>query len=218
MDPVNRVESRIAQIQERMRMLSRSPVSTAGSGWGSGLSNIGAGPPGTSFNAKFDATLASAMSTYGSSGAGLSRADARWGVDSLDAATATVVPVVLQIYGNGRIPSSALAPIGIGEHRLWAPAASAFDQMRVDAAADGVDIGVTDSYRGYDEQVDLVRRKGLYSQGGLGAVPGTSAHGWGLALDVDVNEAGQAWMRVNAGRYGFVETTPREPWHWEYKR
>jgi hypothetical protein len=42
----------------------------------------------------------------------------------------------------------------------------------------GVDIGVTDSYRSYDAQVDVARRKGLYSQGGLAATPGTSDHGW----------------------------------------
>ena len=62
--------------------------------------------------------------------------------------------------------------------------------MRAAAAAAGVDIGVTDSYRPYEEQVDLVRRKGLYSQGGLAAVPGTSPHGWGMALDVDVSTLG----------------------------
>ena len=88
--------------------------------------------------------------------------------------------------------------------------------MRASAAAEGVDIGVTDSYRPYEEQVDLVRRKGLYSQGGYAAVPGTSPHGWGLAVDVDVTPDGLAWLRANAGRFGFVEAVPREPWHWEY--
>ncbi|MEZ5218346.1 MAG: M15 family metallopeptidase [Ilumatobacteraceae bacterium] len=72
-----------------------------------------------------------------------------------------------------------LEKIGIKSHRLWAPAAEAFKNMRSAAAADGVDIGITDSYRPYEEQVDLVRRKGLYSQGGLAAKPGTSPHGWG---------------------------------------
>ena len=26
-----------------------------------------------------------------------------------------------------------------------------------------------------------------------------------------------AWMRANAGKYGFIENVPREPWHWAYK-
>jgi hypothetical protein len=125
-------------------------------------------------------------------------------------------PDALRAYGNGRIPLEMLTPIGIGGHRLYAPAAQAFMSMRAAAAAEGVDIGITDSYRTYDQQVDLAARKGLYSQGGYAAVPGTSKHGWGMAIDIDVDAAGQAWMRANAGRFGFVENVPREPWHWEF--
>jgi LAS superfamily LD-carboxypeptidase LdcB len=86
-----------------------------------------------------------------------------------------------------------------------------------DAKRAGVNIGITDSYRSYTEQVDLAKRKGLYSQGGLAAKPGTSDHGWGLATDLDLDSKAQTWMRANAGKYGFVEDTPREPWHWAYK-
>jgi hypothetical protein len=127
------------------------------------------------------------------------------------------VPEVLQTYGNGRIPKEMLTPIGIGQHRLWSVAAGAFVTMRAAAAADGVDIGVTDSYRAYDQQVELAANKGLYKNGGLGAVPGTSPHGWGLALDVDVDPKGLAWLRANGASFGFAETTPREPWHWEFR-
>jgi hypothetical protein len=127
------------------------------------------------------------------------------------------VPEVLQAYGNGRIPKELLTPIGIGQHRMWSVAANAFVTMRAAAAADGVDIGVTDSYRSYDQQVELAANKGLYKNGGLGAVPGTSPHGWGLALDVDVDPKGLAWLRANGATYGFAETTPREPWHWEFR-
>jgi hypothetical protein len=125
-------------------------------------------------------------------------------------------PAALVQYGNGRIPLEMLTPIGIGGHRLYAPAAQAFMSMRAAAAAEGIDIGITDSYRTYEQQVDLAERKGLYSQGGYAAVPGTSKHGWGMAIDIDVDSAGQAWMRANAGRFGFVENVPREPWHWEF--
>jgi zinc D-Ala-D-Ala carboxypeptidase len=126
-------------------------------------------------------------------------------------------PAELVGYGNGQIPSEALAPLGVGSHRLWAPAATAFQQMSAAAAADGVTIGVTDSYRSYDSQVDLARRKGLYSQGGLAATPGTSNHGWGLALDLDLDDQAQSWMREHGWQYGFVESVPREPWHFEYR-
>ncbi len=118
---------------------------------------------------------------------------------------------------NGRLADGNLAPIGIGSHRLAPAAADAFRRMRAAAASAGVEIGATGAYRDYAGQVDLARRKGLYSNGGLAAVPGTSQHGWGLAIDVDVNADGQAWLRANASRFGFFEDVPREPWHWEYE-
>jgi hypothetical protein len=128
------------------------------------------------------------------------------------------VPPSLAAFGNGQIPSDALTPIRQSGHRLYAPAAAAWDSLVSAAAADGVSIRITDSYRSFDQQVDLVRRKGLYSEGGLGARPGTSNHGWGLAVDADVNDARTLdWMRTNAPRFGFVEAVPREPWHWEFR-
>lgn len=125
-------------------------------------------------------------------------------------------PPELTRFGNGRIPAGELAPIGRGSHRLWAPAASGFRQLTQAAAADGVTIGVTDSYRSFDAQVDVARRRGLYSEGGLAAAPGTSNHGWGLSLDLDLDDRAQSWMRANADRFGFVEDVPREPWHWTF--
>jgi zinc D-Ala-D-Ala carboxypeptidase len=128
------------------------------------------------------------------------------------------VPAELAAYGNGTIPAGVLEPVGQGGHALYGPAAQRWKQAVADAKADGIDLRLTDSYRSYDEQVDLVRRKGLYADGGYAAVPGTSNHGWGLAIDVDVTDAATAgWMRANAYRYGFVEAVPREPWHWEYR-
>lgn len=126
-------------------------------------------------------------------------------------------PSELVVFGNGRVPSSALAPVGTTGHTLWAPAARGLETMMAHAAADGVTIGITDSYRSLNEQERLAAEKGLYSQGGLAAVPGTSNHGWGVATDLDLDDAGIAWMRANAWKYGFVEDVPREPWHWTYR-
>ena len=78
------------------------------------------------------------------------------------------IPPELAKYGNGRIPTGELESIGIGEHRMWSPAAEAFTAMRTAAAGAGVTIGVTDSYRNYDQQVDLARRKGLCKDDGVG--------------------------------------------------
>ncbi len=128
------------------------------------------------------------------------------------------VPTELVAYGNGRVPREALTPIGQGNHRLFAPAAAAWQNVVAAARADGIDLRITDSYRPYEEQVDLANRKGLYKNGGLAAVPGTSTHGWGMAVDADIRDpATMEWLRVNGPRFGWVETTPREPWHWEFR-
>jgi D-alanyl-D-alanine carboxypeptidase len=127
------------------------------------------------------------------------------------------VPTSLAAYGNGKIPEQALKQVGSTRHRLWEPAAEALESLIAAAQRDGVKIGITDSYRPYAEQVDLARRKGLYSQGGLAAKPGTSDHGWGMAADLNLNAKAQAWMRANGPKFGFHEDTPREPWHWGFK-
>jgi D-alanyl-D-alanine carboxypeptidase len=126
-------------------------------------------------------------------------------------------PPELAAYGNGRIPAEALASVEQGTHRLWAPAAAAFQQMEEAATRDGVAFRVSDSYRSYDQQVTLAERKGLYSEGGLAARPGTSNHGWGRSLDLDTNGGAVEWLRANAARFGFHEDVPREPWHWTFR-
>jgi zinc D-Ala-D-Ala carboxypeptidase len=128
------------------------------------------------------------------------------------------VPAEIVGYGNGRVPREALTPIGQGNHRLFAPAAAAWQNVVAAAGADGIELRITDSYRPYEEQVDLANRKGLYKNGGLAAVPGTSTHGWGMAVDADIRDpATMEWLRVNGPRFGWVESTPREPWHWEFR-
>jgi zinc D-Ala-D-Ala carboxypeptidase len=123
----------------------------------------------------------------------------------------------LASWGNGRIPPFLLESIGQGNHRLARDAAVAFKAMAADARRDGVTLTVSDSYRSLDEQAAMVDSQGHYSEGGLAAEPGTSAHGWGLAVDLDLNARATTWMRANAGRYGFAEDVPREPWHWTYR-
>ena len=127
------------------------------------------------------------------------------------------IPADLAQYGNGQVPAEQLVAIPGTRHHLWAPAGDAFSELLADAAKDGVSIGVNDAYRSYDSQVDMVARKGLYSQGGLAASPGTSDHGWGIALDLQLDSKAQAWMRANGDKHGFVEETPREPWHWVFR-
>jgi cell wall-associated NlpC family hydrolase len=127
-------------------------------------------------------------------------------------------------YPNGLIPPSAMCPLDVGGHQLRCDAAAAYRAMSAAFAADmGSPICITDSYRTYASQVRLYGEKPA-----LAAVPGTSNHGWGLAVDLcgGIQTFGTpqyAWLVANAGRYGWLHPTwadpgngREEPWHWEY--
>lgn len=85
----------------------------------------------------------------------------------------------------------------------------------------GRDMCLDQTYRTLAEQYSTKATRGY-----LAAAPGTSMHGWGLAVDFcssdTVGPAG-AWIKKNAGTYGWVHpawasTVKYEPWHWEYGR
>ncbi|HEY0400642.1 MAG TPA: D-alanyl-D-alanine carboxypeptidase family protein [Blastococcus sp.] len=127
-------------------------------------------------------------------------------------------------YPNGLIPPSAMCPLGVVGHSLRCDAAAAYRAMSAAfAAAFGSPICITDSYRTYASQVRLYGQKPT-----LAAVPGTSNHGWGLAVDLcgGIESYGTApynWLKANAGRFGFLHPDwaepgngREEPWHWEY--
>jgi cell wall-associated NlpC family hydrolase len=127
-------------------------------------------------------------------------------------------------YPNGLIPPSAMCPLGVGGHSLRCDAAAAYRAMSTAfAAAFGSPICITDSYRTYPSQVRLYGEKPA-----LAAVPGTSNHGWGLAVDLcgGIDHYGTPqynWMKANAGRFGYLHPVwaepgngREEPWHWEY--
>jgi hypothetical protein len=46
------------------------------------------------------------------------------------------------------------------------------------------------------------------------AIPGTSMHEKGLAVDFHNLPGAWAWLAGNAGRFGFRNNLPTEPWHW----
>jgi len=187
------VNNRIADIQSRIIALQTQQATTAG--------QVKPGEPSSTTAASFASELRKAIGP----------APAAYTLNSRG------IPTELAAYGNGKIPDGALQQVGDTGHRLWAPAAERLTTMMADAEAQGVTIGITDSYRSYPEQVDVARRKGLYSQGGLAAKPGTSEHGWGMATDLDLNAKALTWMRANGERYGFHENVPRESWHWAFK-
>jgi D-alanyl-D-alanine carboxypeptidase len=127
---------------------------------------------------------------------------------------------------NGELPASMLCT-------LWDPSR----QLRSDAAVGiaklnlayqqhfGHPMCFNDAYRSLAQQYRVKAERGSFA-----ARPGTSEHGWGLAVDLcDGVEQGSSsvsyqWMRANAPRYGWENPTwarpggagPYEPWHWEY--
>jgi D-alanyl-D-alanine carboxypeptidase len=240
-DGIEGIQAKVSDIEARIAAINEMMAQRASMGWGPGLSGAGdSGPYGSLATSGSYSSMALGAANATGTGAGAYAAADTTGSTSFAQTLASVQgggaandsgsaeglsssappfapPASLVGYGNGHIPPESLELIGVGAHRLWAPAADAFKRMARDATTQGIKIGATDSYRSYDQQVQLAQRKGLYSEGGLAAQPGQSKHGWGMALDLDVDSRGLAWMRANGARYGFYETTPREPWHWEFR-
>lgn len=127
-------------------------------------------------------------------------------------------------YPNGLIPPAALCTISGGAHMLRCDAAQAYEAMSTAfAAAFGRRLCITDSYRTFEAQIRLYAAKPA-----LAAVPGTSNHGWGLAVDLcggvqSFGTAEYAWLAGAARAFGWVNPPwaqpgrgREEPWHWEY--
>lgn len=138
-------------------------------------------------------------------------------------------------YDNGRIDAAALAPIpwtsGSGYDRpfyLRPDAARALTEMNNAYRAEfGSNLPINDGYRDFDGQVAAKAR-----YGGGAATPGTSNHGWALAIDIGTPnrrviafyDRTYNWLVANAGAYGWVHPDwakpggvgPDEAWHWEF--
>lgn len=199
MDALARVESRILDVQSRIAQLSGRRIdapatATSSAGASSGESSAAAT---TSFRELASAAQRN-LQTGGSYGP-------------------ITLPTAILGMKNGQLPEDTLEPIGQGEHRLERSAAVAFRRMETVAAHDGVTLTVSDSYRSLADQQKTAASVGLYREGGLAAVPGTSTHGWGLSVDVDVDARSQQWLRANANRFGFAKDVAREPWHYTYR-
>ena len=142
-----------------------------------------------------------------------------------EAATRSAQRVSLDQYANGQIPASALCPLSFATGaELRCDATAAIEQLNVAYRQQfGTDLVISDSYRSLSSQVACRRTKGS-----LCAVPGTSNHGLGKAVDLGggVQSFGTTqhnWLVANAGAYGWALPTwahagssKPEPWHWEY--
>jgi hypothetical protein len=140
-------------------------------------------------------------------------------------------PVVAELAGrwsNGQIPAEAMCAVEFDvRHRLQCDAADALADLN-DAyrAHFGTNLALTDSYRSLAGQVAVKQAKGI-----LAATPGTSNHGWGLAVDIagigglgQFDAPGYLWLKEHAEDFGWHHprgmepggSSPQEPWHWEF--
>lgn len=155
-------------------------------------------------------------------------------------------PLIAQLeaagYENGRLPEGLLTDVSDrADHRcLVAQVGGAdFAWMLLVAAADSEGVTVEGGwcYRTYEAQEDAWNRRRCYIPGNCDgdpypptARPGTSVHGWGLAIDIwgaagllACSSPELLWLQINAPRYGWVNPewarcgrSGAEPWHWEY--
>lgn len=126
--------------------------------------------------------------------------------------------------------------------RLQPPAAKAYKKLVAAARQNGVNIKLTSGYRSHAVQQGLLdkytRAYGSAYALRIVAMPGTSEHQTGLAIDVGnhsrvcalqacfANTKVGSWMARNAPRYGFILRYPKgmeavtgynyEPWHFRY--
>lgn len=167
-----------------------------------------------------------------------------------------ILPRDLKGIENGKLPDKLLVKIAPGGvmHHL---AAKAWTAMRAAAKADGVVLGHVGAYRPLAEQISLFEKrysdkptgrditrkwkgKTYYLKPGVApaGTPGTSNHGWGLAIDAAVIVGGNTlsitsnpdgkggwasgldWLLKNAATYGFSweikEGAQAEAWHIRY--
>ncbi|MEU3020969.1 MULTISPECIES: D-alanyl-D-alanine carboxypeptidase family protein [unclassified Nocardiopsis] len=126
-------------------------------------------------------------------------------------------------YPNGLLPQEALCSL-YDDKFLRADAAVEFLQLNVEYVEEfGENICITSAYR------DLPNQHRVYAEQppGFAAIPGTSNHGLGEAIDLgcgiqNFRSERWNWMETNGAKYNWIhpawaKSSPFEPWHWEYK-
>jgi hypothetical protein len=134
---------------------------------------------------------------------------------------------------NGQLPESLLAPVPWAPDKRLAPTAvtdlaELSDRFRGEF---GHDLIVNEGYRTFETQVAYKRRTKLPKSDprhlGSAATPGTSVHGWGLAVDLGrlggFDSDRYAWLTENTPTHRWHQPAlyqrdggHPEPWHWEH--
>jgi hypothetical protein len=130
----------------------------------------------------------------------------------------TVNGRALGVATNGVFTDANTDPIAGG--RLWTEAALTWNAMRAAAVAAGIEpwefvpAGPVSSAR------PLSAQRYFYAhRPPAAAIPGTSNHGWGIAVDVKTRRAA-AWMLRSAARFGWSHDEGlrvHEWWHFAYE-
>jgi hypothetical protein len=122
---------------------------------------------------------------------------------------------------NGQIAGARLAEITPRQYdpdlagpAIMHPEAAAAMSALLAAAPTG--LAVKYSYRTLAKQWEKWQS---YQNGGtLAAYPGTSNHGWAVAVDLTgLGTAQLLWLRNNAGRFHFLNDVISENWHYTYQ-
>lgn len=123
-------------------------------------------------------------------------------------------------YLNGRLPGAVLGNIAQG--RLRKDAAKAFNAMNMESEARfGVTLHPTGSMSSYRTLAQQQYLWNLYiaGRGNLAARPGTSNHGWGLAIDLATQQMRQIVDQIGEP-YGFAKKwsdASSEWWHIKFR-
>lgn len=141
---------------------------------------------------------------------------------------------------NGKLDLSQLAKVTIVCEGSWSlpyltvEASAALTQLNAAFKKQfGRDLHGISCYRSYEQQVAAKAYWEARGKPEYAATPGTSNHGWGVAIDLQAKPGTKMtysseeykWLMGNAGTYGFCNPVsmrqggsgPDEPWHWQYK-
>lgn len=154
------------------------------------------------------------------------------------------IPAWVATFGNGRLPLDRMikvAPLGSGY--LIPEAAGRWRSLQNAAQAAGYNLTMTGAFRTYEQQLAMFQQRYVATNIGasskvwngqrywlrpgnaMAAVPGTSNHGWGAAVDLALTGYGSAarsvtedpgfmsWVIENAADHGWSWETQSEVWH-----
>lgn len=133
-------------------------------------------------------------------------------------------------HENGRIPEEFLAPIPWSpDYLLREDATASLSALNEDYTIEfGHALDISAAYRDYAGQVEMRDYWCARGKCGNAALPGTSNHGWALAVDLgggiaSFGTAEYEWMKSNASKYGWQhpswaepDGSAPEPWHWDF--